>query len=82
VTPPLSERVLDSITRRAVLEVCEVEEAVVTVDDLRAATAAFLASTTREVQPVARLEELELDPAAPLVAAARERLREHILALA
>jgi branched-chain amino acid aminotransferase len=82
VTPPLSERVLDSITRRAVLAVCEVDEEVVTVDDLRRASGAFLASTTREAQPVARIEELELDPADPAVLVARERLREHILALA
>jgi branched-chain amino acid aminotransferase len=81
-TPPLSERVLESITRRAVLQVCEVEEAVVTVADLRDASAAFLASTTREVQPISRIEQLELDPDDPLVIEARERVREHILAVA
>src|SRR4029077_2017992 len=35
VTPPLSEHLLDSITRRLVLEACAVEERPLTLDDLR-----------------------------------------------
>src|SRR3954470_22879865 len=42
VTPPLDEHVLDSITRRRVLESVEVAEEPVTVDDLRAASGAAL----------------------------------------
>src|SRR5213080_1335953 len=49
VTPPLSEHVLDSITRRLVLEVVEVVEEPFSLEDLRGARGAFLASTTREV---------------------------------
>src|SRR3954452_23786358 len=66
VTPSLDEHLLDSITRRLVLEVVDVEEAPLTLDDVRRATAAFLASTTREVQPASRVEDVELDVQDPL----------------
>jgi branched-chain amino acid aminotransferase len=58
-TPPLSEHILASITRARVMEVAEVEERVCTMDDLRAAGEAFLASTTREVQPITAIEDIE-----------------------
>jgi branched-chain amino acid aminotransferase len=65
VTPPLSERVLDSITRRRLLGALpDAREEVVTRDELRRAREAFLASTTREVQPVASVDGEPL-PAAP-----------------
>jgi len=41
------------------------------VEDLRGATEAFLASTTREVQPVSAIDGREL-PGAPAPQAARE----------
>lgn len=63
-TPPLDDHVLASITRAHLLELVEVEERSVALDDLRGAREAFLASTTREVQPVAAIDDLEL-PAAP-----------------
>src|SRR5436305_4130419 len=47
VTPPLDEHVLDSITRRRVLEVVDVAEEPVTVEHLRSASGAALAATTR-----------------------------------
>src|SRR3954471_23281255 len=78
VTPPLSEHVLDSITRRVVLEAVEVVEEPFTLEDLRGASGAFLASTTREVQPVARVEDIELDVQHPLIREAADRLRERI----
>jgi branched-chain amino acid aminotransferase len=56
-TPPLSEHILASITRAIVLEVAETAERECTVEDLLAADEAFLASTTREVQPVAALDD-------------------------
>ena len=52
VTTPLDEHVLDSITRRRLMRVCEVTERPMTVDDLAAVQEAFLASTVREVLPV------------------------------
>jgi branched-subunit amino acid aminotransferase/4-amino-4-deoxychorismate lyase len=59
-TPPLSEHILASITRARVMELLAVSERPCTMDDLRAASEAFLASTTREVQSIAAIEDLEL----------------------
>jgi branched-chain amino acid aminotransferase len=59
-TPPLSEHILASITRARVLESVTVEERPCTMDDIRAAPEAFLASTTREVQSIATVEDIEL----------------------
>jgi branched-subunit amino acid aminotransferase/4-amino-4-deoxychorismate lyase len=59
-TPPLSEHVLASITRYRVMEVAEVTERPCTMDDLREAGEAFLASTTREAQSIAAIEDFEL----------------------
>jgi len=80
VTPSLDEHLLDSITRRRVLESVEVVEAPITVDALRSATGAALASTTREVQPVHHIEDIELDVNDALLREAMERTREVIAA--
>ncbi len=60
LTPPLSEHILASITRHRVMEVAEVTERPCTMDDMRAAREAFLASTTREAQSIAAIEDFEL----------------------
>ncbi len=73
-TPPLDDHILASITRAYVMEATGAEERVCTKDDLDQATEAFLASTTREVQPVSQIEEIEL-------AAPGERTREAAAAL-
>jgi branched-chain amino acid aminotransferase len=80
VTPPLSDRVLDSITRRHLLALLpQAREEVVTQDALRGAREAFLASTTREVQPIARIDDLDLpDCPGPLTAAAATTFSTHI----
>ena len=53
-----SDHILDSITRRhAARRSSSVEERPVTRDDLRGAREAFLASTTREVQPVRAIDD-------------------------
>jgi branched-chain amino acid aminotransferase len=80
VTPPLSDRVLDSITRRRLLSLLpHAREEVVLADDLPRATEAFLASTTREVHPVERIDDVTL-PACPgpLSAAAADVFAAHI----
>src|SRR5918994_862013 len=59
-TPPLSEHILASITRQRVMEVADVSERPCTMEDLREAGEAFLASTTREAQSIAAIEDLEL----------------------
>ncbi len=64
-TPPLDDHVLASITRAHLLDLLEVEQRSVALNDLKAAAQeAFLASTTREVQPIGAIEDFEL-PAAP-----------------
>ena len=80
VTPPLDEHLLDSITRRRVLEVADVVEAPVTTGELRGATGAALVSTTREVQPVHHIEDMELDVNDALVRDVMTRVREAIAA--
>lgn len=59
LTPPLDEHILASITRALVIKCSGAQEQPCTLDDLAAADEAFLASTTREVQPVAAVDELE-----------------------
>src|SRR3954468_24348305 len=78
VTPPLDEHILDSITRRRVLEAVEVREAPITVDELRTASGAALASTTREVQPIHHIEDIELAVNDALIREAAERTSEAI----
>lgn len=75
-TPPLSERILASITRARLLELCDVREEVCTLDDLARAEEAFIASSVREVLPIAVIDERDL-PAAPgpVTAAAAEAYR-------
>ena len=80
VTPPLSDHVLDSITRRRVLEATTAREAVVAVDDLRRASGAALASSLRELQPVSRIDDLALDVGDPVIVAAATATRERIAA--
>jgi branched-chain amino acid aminotransferase len=59
-TPPLDEHILASITRARVMEVAAVTERACTMDDLRVAREGFLASTTREAQSIAAIEDIEL----------------------
>jgi branched-chain amino acid aminotransferase len=77
-TPPLSDHVLDSITRRRVLDVVDVRERPVSRDELDELEEAFLASTTREVQPVHRIEERELGGAGPLTQDAARKVSARI----
>jgi branched-chain amino acid aminotransferase len=64
LTPPLDEHILASITRARLLEECEVQERACTLDDVRAAEEAFIASTVREVMAIATVDDIEL-PSAP-----------------
>ena len=76
-TPPLSEHILASITRHRVMEVADVIERPCTMDDIRSAGEAFLASTTREAQSIAAVEEIEL-PEGERTRDVREALRSRI----
>jgi branched-chain amino acid aminotransferase len=60
-TPSLEAGILDSITRAQIVRELDVEEGQFDVQDLEAAPEAFLASTTREIQPVAAIDDRELE---------------------
>jgi branched-chain amino acid aminotransferase len=80
VTPPLSDHVLDSITRRKVLQVVDVVERPVTRAEIPAMSEAFLSSTLREVLPVHVLDGRELPAPGRRTMQAADRLRERIAA--
>jgi branched-chain amino acid aminotransferase len=78
-TPPLEDRILDSITRRMLLTVTDAQERITTRDDLAACNEAFLASSAREVQPVHAIDGASIAAApGPISADAAVRAREHI----
>lgn len=60
VTPPLSDHVLDSITRRKVFEVSDAREEVLTRDDLPLLEEAFLVSTLQNAHPVHAIDGVPL----------------------
>jgi branched-chain amino acid aminotransferase len=66
LTPPLSEHVLDSITRRRVIEVADAQEQPTTLEDLATADEAFLASTLKEALPVGAVDDLRFDAPGPV----------------
>lgn len=55
-TPAIEDGILDSITRRVVVEALEVSAGNWQLEDLKAAKEAFLASTTREIQAVGAID--------------------------
>jgi branched-chain amino acid aminotransferase len=77
-TAPLDDHVLDSITRRRIVELLDVAEDSYTLDDLRGADEAFLASTIREVQAVSAVDDIEIATGGPVTAAAAKALSERI----
>jgi branched-chain amino acid aminotransferase len=78
LTPPLSDHILASITRALVIDVCGASERACTLEDLFDADEAFLASTVREVQPIAAVDEHEFQDSSPvserIAAAVGERI--------
>jgi branched-chain amino acid aminotransferase len=61
-TPPLSEGILDSITRRVVMTRLPVEERICAAEEALAASEAFLAGTAREIHPVGIIEGHHFEP--------------------
>jgi branched-chain amino acid aminotransferase len=81
VTPPLSSGCLAGITRELLLEWSAaartpVAERPLTLDDLRSADEVFVTSSTRDVQPVARVDDRELGAPGPLTRRAATVFRE------
>ncbi len=80
LTPPLDDHILASITRAMVIELTGAQERVCPLEDLQQAEEAFLASTVREVQPIAAVDEYEFPAAGPVTAQVAERVAVHLRA--
>jgi branched-chain amino acid aminotransferase len=66
LTPPLSDHILASITRAIVIDETQAREQACTLEELSAADEVFIASTTREVQPVGTVDEHTFADASPV----------------
>ena len=69
---------LASITRGRLLRLLQVREQSVTRNELLGAREAFLASTTREVQPIVAIEQWVLPATGPVTSIAAKVLRAEI----
>jgi branched-chain amino acid aminotransferase len=73
VTPTLASGCLAGVTRALVIETSGVDELDVSIEALRTTSEAFLTSSTRDVMPIHRIDDRELEPG-PLTAAAADAL--------
>jgi len=78
-TPPLTSGILDSITRRHLLQVTDASQRIIRRSDIPMFAEAFLASTAREVHPVNAIDGSQLPmPPGPRTVDAARKLRAHI----
>jgi branched-chain amino acid aminotransferase len=77
-TPPITDHVLDSITRRVVLEVSDAREEPISRADLERADEAFVAGTVAEVDAVARIDDRTLNAPGPYTREIAGLVRAHI----
>src|ERR1700733_15791909 len=78
-TPPLTDLVMDSITRRHVLELTGASERTASRLELQHLEEAFLAATWREIQPVHAIDRRRLDRVrGPMTSDASRALQERI----
>jgi branched-chain amino acid aminotransferase len=77
-TPAISAGILESITRAQIVRSLHVEAGEFGVDDLIATHEAFLASTVREVQPVAAIDDHQLEAPGPRTTEAAEALKRSL----
>jgi branched-chain amino acid aminotransferase len=80
LTPPLDEHILASITRRIVVEQSGAQEKSCTLEELGEADEAFLASTIREVQAIAAIDEQLFDAPGPVTGQIAAKVGEAIRA--
>lgn len=80
LTPPLSDHILASITRAIVIEMTDAQERVCTLEDLHVADEAFLASSIREVQAIAAIDDHELPGESPMTREIAARFVAHVRA--
>ncbi len=77
-TPPLEDHILASITRAKLIDLLDVEERSVSAEDILMAEEAFLASTIREVQSVAAIEDAEFPETGEVTRKAAAAFRAHV----
>ena len=77
-TTPLSEHVLASITRAHLMRLLDVEERVITAEQLVEVREAFVASTAREVHPVAAIEDRRFEQVGEVTRKAAAAFTAHI----
>lgn len=77
-TTPLSEHILASITRAHLVALLDVEERVITAEQLLEVREAFVASTAREVHPVAAIEDVEFEQVGEVTRKAAAAFSAHI----
>lgn len=80
MTPPLDDHILASITRAIVMKITGARERACTLEDLGAAEEAFLASTLREVQPVAAVDGRTFNAAGPVTSATATAFSDQVQA--
>jgi branched-chain amino acid aminotransferase len=76
-SPSLASGCLAGVTRKLVLEWYGGREVDEPIEVVRSASEVFLASTTRDVQPVSNWDDLELPVPGPVTKSAQEAWREH-----
>ena len=77
-TPPLTEHILDSITRRILIELLDAREQECSLEEAHHAAEIFLASTTREVQAVRELDGTHFPAPGPGTAKAQRHFAAHV----
>jgi branched-chain amino acid aminotransferase len=80
LTPPLSDHILASITRAQVIKLTTAVERSCMLEELKAADEVFIASTSREIQDVAAIDEREFAGSGPVFARVAQALRAYIVA--
>ncbi|HUA48420.1 MAG TPA: aminotransferase class IV [Solirubrobacteraceae bacterium] len=78
LTPPLEDHILASITRAMVIAATGAAERPCSLDELLRADEAFLASTAREVQPVAAIDGRSFDVPGPVTRRTTEAIESVI----
>ncbi len=79
LTPPLSDRILHSITRERIMRLTDAQERVTTLDDLPHAEEAFIASSLREALPISEIDGRALPHApGPVTEGVQRAFGEHL----
>ena len=78
LTPPLSSGCLGGITRALVCQWFEVEEVDMPMSVLQEVDEAFLTSSTRDIQPISKIDDRELNAPGPISIKLRDEFKVRI----